>query len=455
MRRRQHTPAPTADAGTPIVRLLSPLRDFLHTEASGAILIALATAAALVWANSPWSASYETVWTTDLVISLGDRSLALDLRHWVNDGLMTIFFLVVGLEIKRELTIGHLASRRAASLPVVAAVGGMVVPALVYLAIAGGTEPAGWAVPTATDIALAIGVLSAAGSRVLPSMRAFLLGLAIVDDVGAIVIIAVVFSTGISWSWLLVAIALVGGVVLAAKVGVQRHFVYVVIGVVMWFALHEAGVHATLAGVVMGLLAPVTPRIPAEFVDAEELLDLSTVEAARTTSDLARASVSVVEWLQHILHPWTSYLIVPVFALANAGIKIDGDSVSAAVKSPITWGIVAGLVIGKPLGIVVTSRLAVRAGITDRARGRGTPDAGCRRRRRHRLHGRAVHHRTRARRRAGSAVGQAGDLGGVDHRRGHRPRLIARRPVHTPFTRAEHGSNAAFVGSRQCSALLL
>ena len=177
---------------SPIVRMMSPLRDFLATEASGAVLLAAGAVAALVWANSPWSQSYEDLWSTTAGISIGGHSLVLDLRHWVNDGLMTVFFLVVGLEIKRELTDGHLSSRRAALLPGVAALGGMVVPALVYLAIAGTSAPRGWAIPMATDIALAVGVLAIAGSRIPASLRAFLLGLAIVDDIGAIVIIAAV-----------------------------------------------------------------------------------------------------------------------------------------------------------------------------------------------------------------------------------------------------------------------
>jgi Na+:H+ antiporter, NhaA family len=279
--------------------------------------------------------------------------------------LMAIFFFVVGLEIKRELTDGHLATRRAAFLPAAAALGGMVVPALVYLAIAGTTAPRGWAIPMATDIALAVGVLAVAGSRIPSSLRAFLLGLAIVDDIGAIVIIAVVYSTGVQFGWLAGAAAAAPVTILVRRVGVHSTWVYVMIGLYMWFGLHEAGVHPTIAGVVMGLLAPSSPRLHPSLIDADELTNLSDVEAAHTTSELARGSVSVVEWLQHVLHPWTSFVIVPVFALANSGISLSIDGLRDAAGSAITWGVLAGLVVGKPLGIVLASRVAVRAGLAD------------------------------------------------------------------------------------------
>jgi Na+:H+ antiporter, NhaA family len=350
---------------SPIVRLLSPLRDFLATEASGAALLAGGAVIALVWANSPWSQSYEDLWSTRAGISVGGHSLVLDLRHWINDGLMTVFFFVVGLEIKRELTDGHLSSRRAALLPGVAALGGMLVPALVYLAIAGTSAPRGWAIPMATDIALAIGVLAIAGSRIPPSLRAFLLGLAIVDDIGAIVIIAAVYSTGVKFGWL--AAAALGAVLTVAvsRLGVYSTLVYVLIGSFLWFALHEGGIHPTIAGVAMGLLAPSTPRLHRDLIDSNELTDLSDVDAAHTTSELARSSVSVVEWLQHVLHPWTSYAIVPVFALANSGIAISADGLGDAFRSPITWGVFFGLLAGKPLGVVIATRVTVRIGLAE------------------------------------------------------------------------------------------
>lgn len=346
-------------------RSLAPLRDFLRTEAAGGVLLVGAALVALVWANSPWKAGYQALWDTGASISIGSHTLALDLRHWVNDALMTIFFLVVGLEIKREVTTGHLAGRRAATLPLAAALGGMVVPAVLYLAIAGGTASHGWGVPMATDIALAVGVMALAGPAVPASVRAFLLGLAVVDDIGAIVVIAVFYSQGVSLSWLVAAAVAFVAAVAARTLGVQQVWVYWLAGAGMWFALHEAGVHATLAGVAMGLLAPSTPRLTADLVDVEELTDLSSAANARLSVDLARSTVSTVEWLEHVLHPWTSYLIVPVFALANTGIVVSTDSLRGAWGSPITWGVVAGLVLGKPLGVLLATRLAVRAGVGD------------------------------------------------------------------------------------------
>jgi len=354
---------------SPIVRLLSPLRDFLATEAAGAVLLASGAVLALAWANSPWSASYEHLWTSRASVTVAGHTIDLDLRHWINDGLMAIFFFVVGLEIKRELTDGHLSNRRAALLPGVAALGGMVVPALVYLAIAGTTAPRGWAIPMATDIALAVGILAVAGSRIPASLRAFLLGLAIVDDIGAIVIIAAVYSTGVAFGWLAAAAVGVLVTLLVRRAGVHSTWVYVVIGAVVWLGLYEAGIHPTIAGVVMGLLAPSTPRLQPEFIDSDELTDLSDADAAHTTSQLAKGSVSVVEWLQHVLHPWTSFVIVPIFALANSGIRVSVDGLRHAAGSAVTWGVLLGLLLGKPLGIVLATRGTIKAGFADSPEG--------------------------------------------------------------------------------------
>ena len=350
---------------SPLVRMLSPLRDFLQTEASGAALLAASALVAMVWANSPWSQSYVRLWASHIDISVAGHVLNLDLHQWINDGLMTVFFLVVGLEIKRELTEGHLASKRSALLPAAAAIGGMVAPALIYLAIAGGSAPRGWAVPVATDIALAIGVLAVAGSRLPASLRAFLLGLAIVDDIGAILIIAAVYSTGVSWSWLLTGALGIVLTVAVRRLGFTSLAVYVPIGAGVWLCLHNAGIHPTIVGVIMGLLAPAVPRLQPDLIDVDELVDLSSFEAARTTSDLARGSISVVEWLQHVLHPWTSYLIVPIFALANSGIELSSAGLRSAFHSPITWGVLTGLVVGKPIGVVFATRIAARAGVAD------------------------------------------------------------------------------------------
>ena len=319
------------DTLIPMASRGTSLREFLRTEAAGGVVLVAAAVVALVWVNSPWSDSYHDFWDTVVTVGRGDRAVSMDLVHWINDGAMTLFFLVVGLEIKRELTSGHLAGRRAATLPVAAAIGGMVVPALVYLAIAGGEASRGWGVPMATDIALAVGVVSLAGSSVPNGMRALLLGLAVVDDIGAIVVIAIVYSTGVSAGWLVAAVGAVIATVVLRRLGVAPVLVYVALGTVLWYSLLEAGVHPTLAGVAMGLLAP----------------------------------VDRIAGFEHVLHPWTSFLVVPVFALANAGIEISADSIEHALDSPVTWGVLAGLVAGKPLGVVLASRLATRAGAAD------------------------------------------------------------------------------------------
>ncbi|MDP4702540.1 MAG: Na+/H+ antiporter NhaA [Ilumatobacteraceae bacterium] len=354
------------------VRTLAPLRDFLHTESAGAVLLAGGALLALIWANSPLSASYESLWNSRIALTIAGNSIDLDLRHWVNDGLMTIFFFVVGLEIKREATDGHLSERRAALLPGFAAVGGMLVPALIYLAIAGSSAPRGWAIPVATDIALAIGVISVVGKRVPASLRAFLLGLAIVDDIGAIIIIAAVYSTGVSFGWLLVSIIGVSASVVARRLGVQSVLLYVVVGISIWLGLYQGGVHPTLAGVVMGLLTPAVALKQTDFVDIEEFPESSASVDPSSLGNKARDSVSVVEWLQHVLHPWSSFLIVPIFALANSGIHLSLDGLGDAAGSAITWGVFFGLILGKPLGVVLATRIAVRSGMSDRPEGSTT-----------------------------------------------------------------------------------
>lgn len=353
------------DARGTTVRLLSPFLDFLKTEALGAILLAGSAILALIWANSPWSGSYENLWSARFAITVAGQSLDLDLRHWVNDGLMTIFFFVVGLEIKREITSGHLANRRAALLPVVAAIGGMAVPALIYLLVAGQTAPRGWAIPMATDIALAIGVMSVAKGRTPASLRAFLLGLAIVDDIGAIVIIAVVYSSGVAFGWLTAAGVGIGMALLIRRTGVQSVLVYVVVGIAVWYALFEGGIHPTIAGVIMGVMAPTTARSESNFIDIEEVDDFSRSDDGSTDDAKGKGSVSVVEWLEHVLHPWSSYFIVPVFALANSGIHVSIDGLRDAAGSAVTWGVFLGLLMGKPLGIILATKIAVRTGVAD------------------------------------------------------------------------------------------
>ena len=342
-------------------RALAPLRDFLRTEAAGGTLLVLATAVALIWANSPFKGAYQSLWHTDFTLSLGRYAFGFDLHHWLNDGFMTLFFFVVGLEIKREATTGHLATRKTLALPLFAAIGGMVIPAVTYLLIAGGTEPRGWGVPMATDIALAIGVLSVLGNRVSSSVRAFLLGLAVVDDIGAIVVIAIFYSSGVSFVWLSLAVASVLVTFVLKRLDVQWVTAYLMAGLFLWFALYQGGVHPTIAGVVMGLLTPTTPKRHSNFHDAEDL--------ERNPSVDSRSSVSVIEWFEHLLHPYTSFLIVPLFALANAGIELSGESLRNASTSAVAWGVFAGLFIGKPIGIVLAVIAARKSGLAETPEG--------------------------------------------------------------------------------------
>ena len=348
--------------GSPAVRVIRPLRDFLATEAAGGVLLLTAAMAALVVANSPWKAGYRELWEARLELRLAGHVLGMDLRHWVNDGLMTLFFFVVGLEIKRELVEGELRDRRRAALPALAAVGGMVVPALMFTVVnLGGGGARGWGIPMATDIAMAVGGLAVVGSRVHPALKLFLLAVAIVDDIGAIVVIALFYSHGIDAVMLLGSSLLIGAVLMARRSGFHSVGVYGVLGLLLWFTTYRAGVHATIAGVILGLLAPTRAAVPPHLVDEAVLVDVSTLTAAAETVRMARGSVSVVEWLEHRLHPWTSYLIVPLFAFANAGITLDRASLSAALSSRITFGVVLGLVVGKTVGIIAASWLAVRS----------------------------------------------------------------------------------------------
>jgi NhaA family Na+:H+ antiporter len=343
------------------------LREFLATETAGGVFLVVAALAALVWANSPWQASYDTLWHTELGFRVGRWELELDLRHWVNDGLMAIFFLVVGLEVKRELVQGELRDRRRAALPVVAAIGGMIVPALFYLALnAGGEGARGWGIPMATDIAFAVGVLALVAPAIPPAVRLFLLTLAIVDDIGAVIVIALFYSTSLDVGWLVVAVVIVLIVVVLRRLFTATPL-FVALGAALWVAVYSAGVHATIAGVAMGLLAPATPALTREIVRsrADELLDVFSPEAARQTGRLARQAVSQLEWLEHQLHGWSSLAIVPVFALANAGVELTADSLRDAATSTVTIGVVVGLVVGKTVGIVAAAWGAVRVGIAD------------------------------------------------------------------------------------------
>ena len=317
-------------------RVIAPLRDFLHRESASGVLILLSAALGLLVANSPLADNYFNALDAKFRIGIDPILVDLSVVKFINYVLMTIFFFVVGLEIKRELTTGHLSTRKKALMPFVAALGGMAVPAFIYLAIAGNTDANGWGVPVATDIALAVGLLAMVGTSAVASLRAFLLALAVIDDIGAILIIAFVYSSGVLFSWLFAGLATVVGILVLQKVKVTSTFVYVVLGMGLWFALYKSGVHPTLAGVILGLL---TPNLQKQNSGLEDEVD---------------GSVSVIEWLENKLHPWSTFMIVPLFAFANTGVEISRESIDAALNSPIAWGIFAGLVIGKPLGIFTT-----------------------------------------------------------------------------------------------------
>ena len=309
--------------------------DFVNIEALGGIVLLAAAIGALVWANVA-TGSYLAVWHHHIDLSFGPFDLDLSRAHWVTDGLMTLFFFVVGLEIKREVVRGELRDPRTAALPVVAAIGGMVVPALLFLAVNAGEPTAkGWAIPMATDIAFAVGVLAILGARVARPLKLFLLTLAIVDDIGAIIVIAVFYSRGIAFGWLGAAVGVVLLVLLMQRLGIASPLVYVVPALALWLFIDQSGVHATIAGVILGLLTPARPF----------------------------GGTQVIEPLEHTLHPWSSFVVVPLFALANAGVVIDAESVRRAVRSPIAIGVVIGLLVGKPLGITLATAIGTRLGV--------------------------------------------------------------------------------------------
>jgi Na+/H+ antiporter NhaA len=354
-----------AERRTPTVPPLANLRRFLETEAGGAVVLLAATLVALIWANSPWRDGYHAVWSTELSLGLGDLAISDDLGHWVNDGLMALFFLLIGLEIRREFDMGELREHRRVAVPVIAALGGMVLPALIFLAFnPSGEQARGWAMVMATDTAFALGVLALAGRRTPLRLRIFLLTLVIVDDVGAISVIAVAYSAEVAPAALLVAAALLAVMYLLHRAGIQRPPLFWLLAISIWFATREAGIHPTVAGVAMGLLKG---AYPPRRETLQEATGLTRAFREQPSPALAIAaarritfSLSPNERLQHALHPWTSYVIVPLFALANAGIDVSPGALSAAFASSITWGVVVGLVVGKTHGILAGTWLATR-----------------------------------------------------------------------------------------------
>ena len=369
---RRPTPLP---GETAIERLVRPFQEFARLEASGGILLIVATVVALIWANSPWGVGYFRLWHTSLTFGFAGRTLSQDLHFWINDGLMAIFFLVVGLEIKRETLIGELSSPRKAALPIVAALGGMIIPAVTYVFFnRANPEAAGWGIPMATDIAFALGVLALLGKRVPTQLKVLLAALAIADDIGAVLVIACFYTAKISWLSLAVAGVFLVGLIVMNRIGARQPLTYIILGLGLWLAFLQSGVHATVAGVLLAITIPARRRIDddalflerttnllEEFREADAASDATHAGATRSAalSLLAREchlAESPMLRFEHALTPWMTHVIMPIFALANAGVILG----EGAIGSPISVGVICGLFFGKPIGIVAFSWLGTR-----------------------------------------------------------------------------------------------
>ncbi len=360
-------------------KVFSALERFIHVEAVSGVVLLIAAAVALIWANSQAAASYQHLWHTPLVLGVGDFVVSQPVHFWINDGLMTIFFLVVGMEIRREIHEGALSTLQLAALPLIAALGGVLAPALIYLGFV--EDPvlrAGWAVPIATDIAFAVGVLALLGRSIPSGVRIFLLALAIIDDIAAVLVIAVFYSAGLDYTGLLIAAAAVLLVLALQQIGVRSSWAYVAPGLLLWLGLLKTGVHPTLAGVVLGLMTPVRPlrrgtgpvdvasraldeieqRTQLEHVDPRELM--APIKALRQAH---RELLPPVVRVQMTLHPWVAYGVMPLFALANAGVSVTGFGAAGSGAQTVMWAVAMGLLLGKPLGIVLASFAAVRLGV--------------------------------------------------------------------------------------------
>jgi Na+:H+ antiporter, NhaA family len=372
---------PDTDSPQLIERVLAPFQRFTQTESSSGLVLLACTAVALAWANSPWAASYEHVWETELILSLGSWTAHATLHHLINDGLMAVFFLLVGLEIKREMLAGELASMRQAALPIAGALGGMILPALLYASLNAGTagEP-GWGVPMATDIAFALGVLALLGDRVPVGIRIFLAALAIVDDIGAVLVIAIFYSGGIAWGPLSFAGALVLLAIAANVAGIRRPWVYGAIGLVLWGAVISSGIHGTIAGVLLAMTIPARTRIDessflsrarralsrfeiAHEPGASPLKDPEHQAAVQQLERLAEQLQPPLLRLEHALHGVVAFGIMPLFALANAGVPLGLAQLGGGDGTPVALGIALGLLVGKPVGITLLAWIAVRLGL--------------------------------------------------------------------------------------------
>ena len=357
---------------TPIDRILEPVVRFMHVEAASGVVLLVCTVIALVLANSPAADAFLSFWKTEVGFSYGTFEFRHSLKHLINDGLMVIFFFVIGLEVKREIVLGELSDLRRAALPIAAALGGMIAPAVIYLAyVSGGEGQRGWGIPMATDIAFVVGCMAVLGSRVPHSLRIMVLSLAIADDIGAILVIAVGYTKGLDFTWLAVGFAGIGVVYAFSHLGIRSIPVYSVIGILVWFAFHESGVHATIEGVILGFMTPARSYV-SEGLFGGVLRGASHVfegggfgtlshraAKVRQFQRITRETISPLEYLETTLHPWTSFVIMPIFALANAGVPIHLSDLGA----PVAVAVMLGLVLGKPLGIVAFSWFAVKAGL--------------------------------------------------------------------------------------------
>jgi Na+/H+ antiporter NhaA len=345
--------------------LATPVRDFLSTETGSASVLLVGTIAALVWANSPWSHSYESLWSTKLAVSVGGSGISMDLRHWINEGLMTFFFLVVGLEAKRELDVGELRDRRRLTIPVLAALGGMTLPVAIYLAFnAGGSGAHGWGAAMSTDTAFALGALALLTPRAATRLRVFLLTLAVVDDLAALLVIATIYTVHVSVLALAIAFALFGVLLLLRYAPEWRRTVSVAVAGALWIAMFKSGVDPVISGLAVGLATSAYPPsrddLERATVLARSFREQPTPELARSAQQGVMSAISPNERLQYSLHPWTSYVVVPLFALANAGVHLTSRLIEDALASPIALGILAGYLVGKPVGIAGASWLASR-----------------------------------------------------------------------------------------------
>jgi len=363
----------------PVEILLKPINDFLHKEASGGILLIIFTVVALAWANSPWFESYHHLWHSHIVVAIGNiLTFDYSVHHWINDGLMVIFFFTVGLEIKRELLVGELSSMQKASLPIAAALGGMIVPAVLYTVFnMGGNGSSGWGIPMATDIAFVVGIMALLGPRVPLTLKVFVLALAIADDIGAVLVIAIFYTSEISITALVVAGVIL--IILASlnKLGTKSLIPYTILGIILWVAFLKSGVHATIAGILLAFTIPASARYNTKrFSDKTKALlnkfDQTGEHGENVLSNEGRQTdvmaieenckkiLTPLQRFEHGLHPWVSFLIIPIFALANAGVTLAGMDVIGAITSPVSLGIIVGLFIGKQVGIFGFSWIAVK-----------------------------------------------------------------------------------------------